>query len=328
MYKVYNINGSILTVNKAWCSADMAPITLNCVRVKFKPGTSPHIRTSSSSSGCDGAYLINETDNIWDVYRNDTSWYGLFIGDSNLLEVIGCNASGITDIVVMCGDCSSLTKVNLSGLTNVTSLMQSFRNCYALTDVTISDTSLTTINGAFKGCTSLTNVSINTSDVTVFDYAFQDCTSLITAPILDMSHADSTYAMFFNCSSLVNIPQYASNMLADASYMFADCSSLVTVPLFNFINLRTTRSMFEDCTSLTALPAFSSATLHLVSATYAMFEGCINVESGIVDFYNSLINKSGLVTHPVTDYARTFRDCGSNTVTGAAELAQIPSDWK
>lgn len=317
-----------MTVNRAWCSADMAPITINCVRVKFKPGTSPIIRTSSSGRGADGAYLINETDNIWDVYRNDTSWYGLFIGDTNLLEVIGCNASGITDVVVMCGDCSSLTKVNLSGLPNITTLMQSFRNCYALTDVTISDTSLTTINGAFKGCTSLTNVSIDTSDVTEFDYAFQDCTSLITAPNLDMSHADSTYTMFFNCSSLVSIPQYSSNMLTNASYMFADCSSLVTVPSFNFINLRTAINMFNDCTSLTALPVFSSATLALVRRTYGMFEGCINVESGIVNFYNSLINKSGLITSPVTDYARTFRDCGSNTTTGAAELAQIPSDWK
>ena len=317
-----------MTVNKAWCSADMSPITLNCVRAKFKPGTSPHIRTSSSGYGADGAYLINERDNIWDVYRNDTSWYALFIGDSNLLEVIGCNARGITDITVMCGDCSSLTKVNLTGLPNVTSLTQTFRYCYALTDVTISDTSLNSINTSFKHCTSLTNVSIDTSAVTDFDYAFQGCTSLITAPNLDMSHANSTYAMFTNCSSLVNIPQYSSNMLTDASYMFYECSSLVTVPSFNFINLRTTVNMFADCTSLTALPAFSSATLAKVSRTYGMFEGCINVESGIVDFYNSLINKSGLVTYPVTDYARTFRDCGSNTTTGAAELAQIPSDWK
>lgn len=328
MYRVYNINGSILTVNKAWCSADMAPITLNCVRVKYKPGTSPKIRTSLSGSGADGKYLINEADNIWDIYRNDTSWNGLLLGENNLLEVIGCNASGITDIGVMCGDCSSLTKVYLSGLSNVTSLEQTFRYCYALTDVIISDTSLTTINTAFKHCTSLTNVSIDTSDVTVFDYAFQGCTSLITAPILDMSHADSTYAMFDDCSSLVNIPQYSSNMLTDASAMFSGCSSLVTVPSFNFINLRNTVNMFKDCTSLTALPAFSSATLAKVSRTYGMFEDCINVETGIVDFYNSLINKSGLVTYPVTDYARTFRDCGSNTVTGAAELAQIPSDWK
>ena len=32
--------------------------------------------------------------------------------------------------------------------------------------------------------------------------------------------------------------------------------------------------------------------------------------------------------HTPTNHKSTFYNCGRDTVTGAAELAQIPSDWK
>ena len=31
---------------------------------------------------------------------------------------------------------------------------------------------------------------------------------------------------------------------------------------------------------------------------------------------------------PPTQYSQAFWNCGIDTVTGAAELAQIPNDWK
>jgi hypothetical protein len=55
-----------------------------------------------------------------------------------------------------------------------------------------------------------------------------------------------------------------------------------------------------------------------------MFAGCSNVQSGALALYQQA---SSQATPPSTHIA-TFRGCGSNTVTGAAELAQIPSNWK
>lgn len=55
-----------------------------------------------------------------------------------------------------------------------------------------------------------------------------------------------------------------------------------------------------------------------------MFDGCTNVESGIIGTYNKL----AALGAQVTTHSTCFHNCGSNTVTGAAELAQIPSDWK
>jgi hypothetical protein len=53
-----------------------------------------------------------------------------------------------------------------------------------------------------------------------------------------------------------------------------------------------------------------------------MFYDCVNVQSGALALYQQA---SSRVTPPSHSY--TFRFCGSNTETGAAELAQIPTSW-
>ena len=90
---------------------------------------------------------------------------------------------------------------------------------------------------------------------------------------------------------------------------------------------------FQNCIYLTELP-----NLNYSEATSAhgpgepldeydigqLYYGCINVESGILREYNKLAE---LFPH----YSQTghpFYNCGSNTITGSAELAQIPSNWK
>ena len=90
---------------------------------------------------------------------------------------------------------------------------------------------------------------------------------------------------------------------------------------------------FEDCIYLTELPD-----LNYSEATDAhghreplneydidrIYYGCINVESGILREYNKL---SILFPH-YSQPGHPFYNCGSNTTTGAAELAQIPDNWK
>ena len=75
---------------------------------------------------------------------------------------------------------------------------------------------------------------------------------------------------------------------------------------------------FNHCEKLRYIPAFNFSSLG--DARYT-FNDCYSVESGILDMYNSLKDR-------VTQHTETFYNCGINTVTGAAELAQIPDDWK
>lgn len=55
------------------------------------------------------------------------------------------------------------------------------------------------------------------------------------------------------------------------------------------------------------------------------FSLCTNVESGALSLYNKF-NSAGWTAY--SSYYRCFASCGSNTETGAAELAEIPSGWK
>ena len=64
-------------------------------------------------------------------------------------------------------------------------------------------------------------------------------------------------------------------------------------------------------------------TFTLVDADENIWD-CNNVESGALALYNQLSTQ----TTPPSNHSQTFYDCGSNTTTGAAELAQVPSDWK
>lgn len=77
--------------------------------------------------------------------------------------------------------------------------------------------------------------------------------------------------------------------------------------------------MFSHCTSLVDIPRFENLG---VQNCQEMFAGCINVTSGIIDSYDSL-------SAPIpSSHYQCYYNCGINNNTGAAELAQIPSDWK
>jgi hypothetical protein len=55
-----------------------------------------------------------------------------------------------------------------------------------------------------------------------------------------------------------------------------------------------------------------------------MFYETPKVQSGALALYQ----QASTQTNPPTNHNETFTRCGTNTTTGAAELAQIPSDWK
>lgn len=69
------------------------------------------------------------------------------------------------------------------------------------------------------------------------------------------------------------------------------------------------------------IPLFDTSSLVNVNS---MFYECTNVEGGILDLYNQMSTQ----TNPPIYHVGTFYECGVNTQTGTAELAQVPSDWK
>ena len=126
-------------------------------------------------------------------------------------------------------------------------------------------------------------------------------TGLITATGLSYgSGVTKVNSIFMNCTNLVSA-NIDTTGVTDGSQMFSGCSSLKTVPLLNTATMTTVGG----------------------GTTYGMFYGCTAVESGALALYQQMSTQA---TPPsITSYC--FTDCGSGTVSGAQELAQIPASW-
>mgnify|MGYP003288183421 CR=1 FL=1 len=130
-------------------------------------------------------------------------------------------------------------------------------------------------------------------------------------------------ALMFNwCRSLRSVALFDTSNVTNMGGMFAYCQdALTTVPIFDTSNVTNMGGMFIYCTVLTTVPLFNTSKVKHMNN---MFRNCINVESGILALYQ----QASTQTTPPAEHSETFWDCGIDTVTGAAELAQIPSDWK
>lgn len=95
---------------------------------------------------------------------------------------------------------------------------------------------------------------------------------------------------------------------------------LTSVVPFDISSVTDARYMFGYCVRLTSVPSFNPSS-SLTNVNY-MFRNCLAVESGALAMYNKLSALN------ISSHTYTFYRCGRDTVTGAAELAQIPSDWK
>lgn len=137
----------------------------------------------------------------------------------------------------------------------------------------------------------------NTTNITDMSYMFIGCDALTSVSVFDTSNVTSMHCMFNGCNSITSSPFFNTSNVTDMYWMFNGCSSLTSIPLFNTFN---------------------------VTNMDWMFYGCINVQSGALALYQQA---SSQTTPPDTHWL-TFRNCGSNTETGLAELDQIPSDWK
>lgn len=162
-------------------------------------------------------------------------------------------------------------------------------------------TGVTTVSYLFCSARQVQNIfSIrNTSLVTDFTYFVGHTSRNITItsiPLFDTSSATTTELMFSNCTSLTSVPLFNTSNVTNMSNMFVNCTSLTSVPLFNTDNVTNVSYMFYNCSS---------------------------VGSGALALYTQMANQAT----PPSSHAECFHKCGYNTVTGAAELSQIPSDW-
>lgn len=156
-----------------------------------------------------------------------------------------------------------------------------------------------------------------------FTGATYDTATLVsgTSDVYDVYKSGTSFTAMLRGSNNVTEILGANTTGVDSMVsMFYNCSNLTTATLFDTSSVTNMAGMFGLCTLLTSIPLFDTS---LVTSMYSMFNNCMNVQSGALALYQQASTQST----PPTNHSYTFTNCGINTVTGATELAQIPSSW-
>jgi hypothetical protein len=319
-------------------------------RTPWYPG---HYEAASNGYAYVNWTQVSANPNIWDLQLtgnqtlyngicNDT--YGFWYKEGDTFEVLSVNTSGMRNIAfhgnfthvalydttlldngalqTMLKDCPLLTSIPRFDTTGHTQISQMLSGCSSLTFVPKLDTS--NMEGAsylFYNCTSLTSIpDFNFSSLIVANHMFEGCTSLTEIPQID-GPLQQVLQMCNNCTSLTKVGYMDLSRVDNTTGMFNNCVSLTEIPAFDLSNTSLyAKDMFKNCSSLQYIPDLNLGAYYAQS----MFDGCVSVNYGITTAYNQLRQSvSGNLSH-----YDTFKNCGTNSATGSAELAQIPDDWK
>lgn len=143
-----------------------------------------------------------------------------------------------------------------------------------------------------------------------------------TNNIWDIYKQSNDWSNLFNENySITEIIAANTSNITNMSNTFYRCIRLTSIPLFDTSNVTDMSSTFQSCSGITSLPLFDTSSVLYASSA---FQSCSNVESGALALYNQMSTQTNVPQY----HYYTFRSCGSNTTTGAAELEQIPSGWK
>ena len=180
----------------------------------------------------------------------------------------------------------------------------------------------TSFEALLRDSTNVTEVlDANATGITNMKLMFESCYYLTSVSLFDTSSVTTMAGMFNSCYRLATVPLFNTSNVTDMSIMFSYCNrNLTTIPLFDTSSVTNMNSMFLGCLYLTSVPLFNTANVTRMSG---MFTNCYAVESGALALYQQASTQA---TPPIY-YSDCFYNCGRDTVTGAAELAQIPADW-
>ena len=139
--------------------------------------------------------------------------------------------------------------------------------------------------------------------------------------VYDITKNDTSWYMLIGSRAVIEVLGANSTGVTSMSYMFDRCSTLTKVSLFDTSSVTQSRYMFSNCSRLESIPLYDTSSMWNIEG---MFYNCLGVKSGALALYQQASSQA----NPPSEHSSTFYQCGKDTITGAAELAQIPSDWK
>jgi hypothetical protein len=154
---------------------------------------------------------------------------------------------------------------------------------------------------------------------------FHKCTNLAGAVSISCPSATTLADCFGGSNETSNTAMTSatittSSSLVTAKQVFRGCTALQSFSISNTESVQDFTALCYGCTALQAVPLLAT---DAATSVQSMFNNCRNVTSGALALYTQMSTQ----TTPPSTYTYCFTKCGLDTVTGAAELDQIPSSW-
>ncbi len=212
-----------------------------------------------------------------------------------------------------------------------------FKDCTALTSVTISNGITHIESGAFQGCTNLSSVTLPSNMTDIGSFAFRDCSNLSTITLPEGISIVRSYS-FYGCTSLTSVSISSTVTVIDANvfrnnalvnvtlpegltsigaHAFRECSSLENVVIPSTITSMGNRS-FQDCTALTSVTVGMTTPLVInanVFTSAPLASATLYVPSGTVSNYEAASVWTG------------FNTITESSVLGLEALDSIKNQW-
>lgn len=310
---------------------DYNPLGLPPYTMRFQFSDSSYNPNTSGTNWKSGSTWtqVSSDPNIWDYTHVNANWQNAFVDawtvgtPNNTATLLGANTTGITNMKSLFLGDSYLNPYKTFDTSGVTDMSNMFQGCNHLTDGMYYDTSnVTNMSSMFAGCYYLYRVPhYNTSRVTNMSNMFSGCEHLISVPLFDTHNVTNMSGMFASSSIGGNkIPNFDTSSVTTMSDMFYGVHATIFNIPFDTSHVLYMSRMFSHCTFMQQIPTLDTSSVRDV---FEMFAVCPKVESGILDMYNQLSAQSAQLLR----HGDCFSQCGSDTASGSAELAQIPSDW-
>ncbi len=175
------------------------------------------------------------------------------------LTMFTCTTSGDTVIIDKYTGTDTVLYIpeEINGKPVVSIANEAFKNCTALTSVTIPSSITSIGNQAFYNCRALTSITIPQGVASLGTYAFGRCTEL-TSVSIPSSVKSLSGSSFYGCTKLTSVT-IAEGVTSIGSNVFYECSSLASVIIPSSV-ASIGEMAFYSCTGLTSVSIPASVT--------------------------------------------------------------------